>query len=110
MAKTQFTPGPWHVVLSDNATPHIMTEPGSHESVDNDAAFVCVMPAEIIRSYNSLANARLIASAPEMYEALEKEYELLLFANGYSDADIDIHGKTQTSRIKRVLAKARGES
>jgi len=64
----KYTEGPWKVVMSDNATPHIMTR-DAYE-IDEREALVCVMPAEITRNYNSLANARLIAAAPEMFGVL----------------------------------------
>ena len=63
------TPGPWHFRMSDNATPHIMHERGADwTDIDDHSSLVCHMPAEIARSYNSFANARLIAAAPEMFE------------------------------------------
>lgn len=71
MQPSKHTPGPWHVVLSDNATPHIMHEHGDDWADVGDAtSLVCHTPAEITRSYNALANARLIAAAPDMHEAL----------------------------------------
>lgn len=68
---SKHTPGPWKVVLSDNATPHVQHIHGVDWTYVCDlSSRVCVMPAEITSSYNSLANARLIAAAPELLEAL----------------------------------------
>jgi hypothetical protein len=65
------TPGPWVLRGSDNATPHILHQ--QHDCPEQDISdpdqLVCILPAEITRSYNSWANARLIASAPELLEA-----------------------------------------
>jgi hypothetical protein len=65
------TPGPWVLRGSDNATPHILHQ--QHDNPEQDISdpdqLVCILPAEITRSYNSWANARLIASAPESHEA-----------------------------------------
>lgn len=102
MSETKFTPGPWEYDKY-------------RQLFGSNGKAICTYNAGmsyLLTSGDEEANANtiLMKAAPEMYEALEKEYELLLFANGYSDADIDIHGKTQTSRIKRVLARARGES
>lgn len=102
--KLKATPGPWHVVLSDNATPHIMHEHGDDCSDYSDrGSLVCVMPAEIMQCYNSLANARLIAAAPDLYAAL---YELNRYCEYWSK-----HGVPDgiLERIKAALAKARGE-
>ena len=69
---SKHTPGPWHVVMSDNATPFIQHENG-HDwtDIDDRTSRVCHMPAEIVENFNSLNNARLIAAAPELLEALE---------------------------------------
>ena len=64
------TPGPWHLRLSDNATPHILHGDATAD-LDDMAHRVCVMPAEIMQSFNSFANARLIAAAPDLLQALE---------------------------------------
>lgn len=69
--KAKHTPGPWHLRLSDNATPHIEHGDCHLDEVGELANRVCVMPAEIDRSYNSFANARLIAAAPELLDALK---------------------------------------
>lgn len=70
----QHTQGPWKVILSDNATPHIMHGDGCY--IEERDKLVCIMPAEITMPFNSLNNARLIAAAPEMLKALE------IIANG----------------------------
>ncbi len=66
------TPGPWHLVMSDNATPHINHEHGDDwTDIADLKGRVCVMPAEIMQSFNSLANARLIVAAPDLLAALQ---------------------------------------
>lgn len=61
------TKGPWFLRLSDNATPHIMhgKDPihGGIPEIDELANLVCVMPVEIMQSYNSFNNAKLICAA-----------------------------------------------
>lgn len=73
MSSYKFTKGPWHVLLSDNATPFVMHSQGEDGSDYEDlTSRICVMPAEIMHSYNSYQNARLIAKAPELVQALEE--------------------------------------
>ncbi len=71
MSEQKFTPGPWHLRLSDNATPHIEHGDCLLDDVGELKNRICVMPSEIVQSFNSFANARLIAAAPELLEALE---------------------------------------
>jgi len=111
--KLKATPGPWHVVLSDNATPHIMHEHGDDCSDYSDrGSLVCVMPAEIMQCYNSLANARLIAAAPDLYAALEAMLEVHGVTQEYADKHIEIpQSWVEASEIARAaLKRARGES
>lgn len=92
----QHTPGPWHLVMSDNATPFIMHESGSDLTDLSDlSSLVCHMPAEISRNFNSLENARLIAAAPELLEALVAV----------------MHSKTESalSMARKAIAKAEGK-
>lgn len=95
------TKGPWFLRLSDNATPHIMhgKDPihGGIPEIDELANRVCVMPAEIMQSYNSFNNAELICAAnPATVIALLDELEawrnknaLLAASLNQADAQID---------------------
>ena len=88
MSNTKFTPGPWNDVNEGWA---------KHSILEADGGFV----AEIeLGAENLEANKSLIASAPELYEALE----LILSDEDYSgsvDALLLAHS---------ALAKARDES
>ena len=58
------TPGPWQIMMSDNATPHIMRNGAvTYEDLDS---VICWMPAEITQTFNSLNNSKLIALAPTL--------------------------------------------
>lgn len=70
MSETKFTPGPWHVVPTPQGTfgknwveiaPSVVTSAEYHSSRDGVVAGVQI----------SKANARLIAAAPALYEALK---------------------------------------
>jgi len=97
MSKLKATPGPWRISLSDNATPHICCNNGSWDDFVDEDTLVCTMPAEIMKAYNSLANAHLIAAAPDLYEAL---YNLYIRCEA---------GAKQLEAAEAALAKARGE-
>lgn len=91
MSELKATPGPW--------------EPRHDELVAKDgntvAIFLCCGGQEV-----NAANARLIAAAPELYEALDEALGLVqaLINEGYTGY-ID-----QRERISAALAKARGET
>lgn len=101
------TPGPWHLVLSNNATPFVMHEHGDDRTDIQDlASIICIMPAEITRSYNSFANARLIAAAPELLQVL-KDIEAML--NAGLDASIVMdENSPMRDAMRDAIRKAEG--
>lgn len=74
MTTKAHTPTPWFVAMSDNATPHILTKDmGFTHHYDRDevlAALVCYMPAEIMQSFNSVANAEHIVRCVNSHDDL----------------------------------------
>ncbi len=101
------TPGPWYMRLSDNATPHIEHGDCLRGEIGMLKNRVCVMPSEIMHDYNSLANARLIAAAPEMLEALKA---LIAYQ---ADNETEYLGMQQIvayQRAKAAIAKAEGRA
>lgn len=93
------TPGPWNVYAERNG------------SVRVDSAEVVVANANG-GSPECLANARLIAAAPELLKAL-KEYADPddCDADGAPDADNSRHGETcRWCRAQSAIAKAEGKS
>lgn len=81
--KTEFTPGPWHI-----------NEYAHHTVIGTETKNVAkIISADIDNPGEIRANARLIATAPEMYEVLDK---MIYYPGGVS-----------TNEILRVLKKAR---
>ncbi len=104
MSENKFTPGPWHVVLSDNATPFIQHEGGQDWSdIDDRSSRICHLPAEVMEDFNSLNNAHLIASAPDLLLALE---DLLRDACEPMDSATTDYFRNQA---RAAIDKARGE-
>lgn len=104
---SKHTPGPWHLVLSNNATPFVMHEHGDDwTDIQDLASIICIMPAEITRSYNSFANARLIAAAPELLQVL-KDIEAML--NAGLDASIVMdENSPMRDAMRDAIRKAKG--
>jgi hypothetical protein len=86
----QHTPGPWHI----NASGYCQGSPCRWEIVAKSGGIV----AET-NDGTDMANARLLASAPEMFDALQ--------------AIVDAYGERDTllmAQVKAALAKAKGEA
>jgi len=98
---SEHTKGPWHLILSDNATPHIMH--GEYFGCEDHDHLICHLPAEIMINYNSLNNARLIAAAPELLGALEDMYR-----NGRKQ-NWGSHYENSMDLAAAAIAKAKGE-
>ena len=61
MTEPKFTPGPWHVKNRDK--PYVMQE--------NGIALAQIWDCSVISREQADANARLIAAAPDLYDALK---------------------------------------
>jgi hypothetical protein len=95
--KTEFTPGPW--VIDWNVS-----------RLDVFSADAATLVATLQRSMMSpgidstaKANARLIAAAPDLYDALQACHEAMQYMSEY-DIPINLPGK-----VEAALNKARGE-
>ena len=109
-AKTSFTPGPWIAEGPDQFADYNIL--GPHEAL----AIAAVVNGEMRRmggkSAEHEANAHLIAAAPKLYAALEREMPHL--EEEYLDllADIQEGGGPHTKRLREIddcrqaLAKA----
>lgn len=87
---TEYTPGPWEAIARTNA--HIEIEAPYQSGYSAKKVATCSIT-------NCKANARLIASAPELLEALNEAV-----------ADLDVAGFTGTASMCRsVIAKATGD-
>ena len=88
---SKFTPGPWQINGS-----HIYT-------ADPERALLAQVfnPGERVSDYPLVENARLIAAAPELYEALERIVE--------NNNTISVIQYDDRLRARAALAKARGE-
>ena len=95
MNKPKFTPGPWWV----------LHEGSSEVSAQADGTCICYLnfdPLPKEETKKHLANACLIAAAPDMYAELERIADVL--------EDPEDCGEISLDRINSVLRKARGES
>ena len=97
----KYTPGPWEVdtsrlLASVNTAP--MNQQHKHIAMAN--YFNSVEPETRVTEQECLANARLIAAAPELLEACKAALKL---ANEMSEGDL-------YDQIKNAITKAEGET
>lgn len=69
----KWTPGPWEPMLRHDGIPFGV---GAHETMRDDGDYLCLLPSKSARwSKETIhANARLIAAAPELMEALKAAF------------------------------------
>jgi hypothetical protein len=100
MSETSWTPGPWSIRHSHDRSGDIgITHPGGKNVL---AECFADIRHDRERSPEALANAHLIASAPDLYEAL-------LIAHGYVEEAMRNDDTGALHKIDAALAKARGE-
>ena len=105
-----WTKGPWDVVMHGSAA-YIRMFIGKHDLPPSatGAAEFSVQP--YVRPAEALANARLIAAAPDMAEALAEAERFMAYFSGETDRAFIGSGTPSTclSVIRAALAKTRGE-
>ena len=99
---TPHTPGPWEVFK--NGTKWIIFSPVKDATIAVTGGWT-----DESRSQES-ANARLLAAAPELLEALEGVEGYLTDYDHYSKVDVDVWVKAALPQLRAALAKTRGEA
>jgi hypothetical protein len=94
----RFTPGPWRIYGPDKECPGIEADAGSIV-VFGGGTDMCGIRGSYCGRTEQMANARLIAAAPELYEALSE------YLAAYSGAEI----MAARAKAEAALAKSRGE-
>ena len=96
------TPGPWH--LSDETNPLITNDSGSV-----DVAQVFMYSEGTVGSLrpNAYADARLLAAAPELLDAMR---EMLHQFADHEQYDEDGHDTAAINKARAAIAKATGEA
>lgn len=103
---SKHTPGPWKKY--DSAFPQFF--------VTTDGKDICKVSSEDVSMLEAEANARLIAAAPDLIEALEKMVE---YAHQYSGRErsqsaameiVETPISDDVAAARAAIAKARGEA
>ena len=94
MSEEKFTPGPWV------AYPHLRRR--NHTEISTDEPPVISVASVYGVKNQKMANALLIAAAPELYKELEKHCSLCVMRHPERE-------KCKLCETRKVLRKARGE-
>ncbi|KAB2712834.1 hypothetical protein F9K88_07710 [Brucella intermedia] len=98
MSKPEFTPGPWSFRQNRNCSLDFFGE-GGHRLILGNTFLI-----------NQVANAHLIATAPELYEALETAIEEINHLRKFAGDNGAMIDDTDFVEGISALAKARGET
>ncbi len=106
MSKPPFTPGPWHA--GDNHGCRQIKAKKSGEHKQGQWYYEVACTPGLSDDDEDKANARLIAAAPDLYEALREAHGVLRYyiteAGSIDDADSQL-----LARMVSALARARGQ-
>jgi len=105
---TQHTPGPWRVIIDDTGGsftgwPSVSASDELDCSIVHRAGFKQEYWGDLSQR-EAIANARLIASAPELLELLE---DVISIGGGMVE---EIYGYSFVESVRAAIAKATGES
>jgi hypothetical protein len=108
---TDFTPGPWFVGAQNDALYVIDRAPAlSNDYPNHDIERECIAKLYPVARFAIAANARLIAQAPALYEALEEaEQWLATIGSEQMPAGRLLLIGDHMNKARAVLAAARGE-
>jgi len=109
------TPGPW---VANAGHDSYLRETSSddpihayHVSESSEVGYTVAIVLGDVPELDCAANARLIAAAPELLEALKKaRYDLWLALGGDDDSDNAARAIKSISYIDAAIAKAEGKS
>ncbi len=107
MGTEKFTPGPWEAIDGKNL---VWVDGPAHNVCDLYHTHIGEDGNEFVSKHNAVANARLIAAAPDLYEALKVIRSLNAKASesGYTDSAALEELFTANALASAALAKARG--
>ena len=93
------TPGPWHVQAQDSQGPYWV--------IDDNCHFICKMGSQMgtYDAGNDANNARLIAAAPELLEALKAVLASVPFASYRGDRELE----ECELKVRKTIAKSEGK-
>ena len=110
MTETAHTPGPWVVVKDRNKVRRIFAGEGGPQ-VATASVFANWMPVERSADAHAVAdaNARLIAAAPDLLEALQSAQESIATFIGVHGYPSDSGARDVLREVEAAIARATGE-
>jgi hypothetical protein len=112
VSDAKHTPGPWFVRLSTDGRPFAIDAPYDMHTPGGVGSIVRSRGIGLPSSPVAMANARLIAAAPDMFASLEKIRALLSYAeqDGVSPGAAQSNLNSAWWQARNALAKAGGST
>jgi hypothetical protein len=108
MTKAEYTPGPWEIDdTAPNSYLRIIGNIDGDAYDDGSPRHIYTHVCDVLDNEQEEANARLIAAAPELLDALEES--ILAMQKVYDQSEMAHVVMDELERAKAVIAKARGE-
>ncbi len=110
MSETKWTPGPW---LRDGRTVYALEHAGWRKSVEQfkNRFYASVQQTPTTPEEEIEANARLIAAAPELYEALAEFMDIWNSSDSRSASkQAQARRAAMWTKANAAIAKSRGEA
>lgn len=106
MKKTLHTPGPWKIATFDGPNQYASIEAEN----ENESVRICDIPSWPCAVYEMRANACLIASAPDLLDALQVCIDSFEKMIGISDFGSPTESDFPLKQAREAIRKAKGEA
>jgi hypothetical protein len=112
MSAAKHTPGPWIFAIAKTPQQLGKVYPKPRADTHNTGLVGCIAtvgrPSQALAEIEAMANARLVAAAPELLAAIESEYIFLADIHNEWPGRHSPQGQLKLCRLRDLICKATG--